>query len=80
MTHAMHYRVHRLPEITRDIHDVALLLYLKKFPFDGNKLICSYFEDFSLILQLKIRDIVIHVDIQYVVYVIEDMVYFDCKV
>lgn len=44
------------------------------------ELICSYFEDFSLILQLKIRDIVIHVDIQYVVYVIEDMVYFDCKV
>lgn len=44
------------------------------------ELICSYSEDFSLILQLKIRDIVIHVDIQYVVYGMEDMVYFDCKV
>lgn len=40
----------------------------------SSELIFSYSEDFSLILQLKIRDIVIHVDIQYVVYVIEDMV------
>lgn len=46
----------------------------------SSELIFSYSEDFSLILQLKIRDKVIHVDIQYVVYVIEDMVYFDCKV
>lgn len=43
----------------------------------SSELIFSYSEDFSLILQLKIRDIVIHVDMQYVVYVIEDMVYFD---
>lgn len=45
----------------------------------SSELIFSYSEDFSLILQLKIRDIVIHVDI-HVIYVIEDMVYFDCKV